>query len=57
MRTDKCVDNRGKDRDGDRLSDSPKTSQMEIGGMSEVGDMISEGKGAIKSDTEVTDGG
>ena len=39
-RTDKCVDNRGKNRDGDRLSDSPKTSQMEIGGTSEVGDMI-----------------
>ncbi len=31
---------RGKNRDGDRLSDSPKMSQMEIGGTSEVGDMI-----------------
>jgi len=29
-RTDKFVDDRGKDRDGERLSDSPKTSQMEI---------------------------
>jgi len=51
------VDDRGKNRDGDRLSDSPKTSQMEIGGMSEVGDMISEGKVAIRSDTHVTEGG
>jgi len=32
------VDDRGKNRDGDRVSDSPKTSQMEIGGTSEVGD-------------------
>jgi len=39
-RTDKRVHDRGKDRDGDRLSDSPKMSQMEIGGTSEVGDMI-----------------
>ena len=30
---------------------------MAIGGTSEVGDMIWEGKGAIKSDTQVTDGG
>ena len=30
-RTDKRVDDRGKGRDGDRLSDSPETSQIEIG--------------------------
>ena len=32
------MDNRGKDRDGDRLSDSPNTFQMKIGRTSEVGD-------------------
>ena len=51
------MDDKGKDRDGDGLSDSHKTSQVEIGGTSETGDMICEGKGAIKSDTQVTDRG
>jgi len=39
-RTDKCVEDKDKNRDGNRLSDSPNASQMEIGGTSEVGDMI-----------------
>jgi len=53
------VDDRSKNRIGNRLTvvtNSAKMSQMEIGGTSEVGDMILEDKGAIKSDTQVTDG-
>jgi len=34
------MDDRGKNRDEDRLSDSPRTSQMEIGETNEVGDGI-----------------
>jgi len=45
------MDYRGKDRGGNRLADSPKTSRLEVGGAREVGDVICEGKGAIKSDT------
>ena len=51
------MDDRGKNRDGDRLSDSPKKSQMEIEGTSDVWDVIWEGKGAMKSDTQVTNRG
>jgi len=32
------MDDRGKNKDGGRLSYNPKTSQMEIGGTSEVGE-------------------
>jgi len=39
-RTDKCVDDRGKDRGGNRLADSDKTSRVKMGGASEAGDMI-----------------
>lgn len=38
--TDKCVNNGGKDIGGNTLSDSPKAPQVEVGGASEVGDMI-----------------
>ena len=48
-RTDKCMGNRGKDWDGDKLSESPKTPKMEIGATSKVEYTISEGNRAIKS--------
>ena len=56
-RTDKCVHNEGKDRGRYRLANSPKASQEEVGAWSEFGDVILENEGAIKCDTQVTDGG
>jgi len=56
-RADKYIDDEGKDIGGTRLADSPKTSQVEVEGASEAGDMILEGKVAIKCGIQVTDGG
>jgi len=56
-RTDKRVNNEGKDISKHTLANSPKASQEEVGAWSEFGDVILENEGAIKCDTQVTDGG
>lgn len=49
------MNNGYKDRGGNIVVDSPKASEVEVGGASEVGEVILEGEGAIKYDTQVTD--
>lgn len=56
-RSDKCVENGGKDEGQNRLTNNPKMFQVEVREASEIGHMIQEGEKAIECDIQVTVGG